>query len=238
MLTIKISRQDLLSAAIAGSERVFDHTTFPELQWSRDPVLRPLYTFPLGFMTVSHLLSPEIEELFEDIHAFQIMRDSPDFQFNDPASLIRLDNQQAWAESRLYNFRKALGHSDYMLECSLIAAYICTYFMYTDMWGGSLIPGRCSSQLFQRLQQNDLFETQWVGHEDLLLWLLCIGGAFAPRGSITRAEYVVLLNGTYFEQLGLLEEPWSEVETKLKGFIWSEKLFGDRCRLFWEECSA
>jgi hypothetical protein len=217
---------------------VFDHTSFPELQWSRDPVLYPLYTFPFGFATISHLLTPELAELLEDIHAFQIMRDTPDFYVNDPASLLRLDNQQAWAESRLYNFRKALGPSDYVLECCLIAAYICTYFMYTDMWGGSLIPGRCSSQLLRRLEQIDLFETQWVGHNDLLLWLVCIGGAFAPRGSINRAEYVVLLNSPYSEQLGLLDEAWSEVEMRLKGFIWSDKIFGDRCRLFWEECCA
>jgi hypothetical protein len=221
---------------MTGSERVLSHTSFPELNWKRDPLLSSLYTLPQGFMTKSALLGEETTALFEDIRALQVMRDSLDFHYDDPASILYFDNQQAWTESRLYNCRKALSQSDYVLDCCLIAAYLCTYVMFTDIWGGSLIPGHCSSQLLRRLQQKEL-DNQWIGNKDLLFWLLCIGGAFAPRG-IIRSDYVVLLNGTHCDQLGPMTDTWSGAETHLKLFFWSEKAFRERCKTFWEEsCS-
>jgi len=164
------------------------------------------------------------------------MQGSTNFSYDDPASILQLDNQQVWIESRLFDCRLGLSSFDYIQDCCLIAAYLCTYVMFTGMWSGSLIPGHCSSQLLRKLQQNE-HTAEWTGSDDLLFWLLCIGGAFAPQG-IIRSEYVVLLNGTYNEQLEPMADTWNVAEMRLKSFIWSDKAMGERCRMFWEEsCS-
>jgi hypothetical protein len=222
---------------MTGSERIITHETFPELAWSRDSSCDSVYTLPVGFIPMTHLFSDNILSIFEDIHALQCMRDSPTYLSKDAVTTLRLDNQQAWIESRIYESRLRLSGNDYLLECCLITGYLCTYLMYTDVWHGNLIPQHCSSQLLQKLQQTS-YTPEWTGKEDMLLWLVCMGGAFAARGTM-RAEYWVLINGTHHEQLRPLTGRWENVESCLKMFFWSEKAFRKPCKVFWEEtCSS
>jgi hypothetical protein len=230
-------RQDLNSAVMTGSERIITHETFPELAWSRDSFHDSLYTLPAGFIPMTDLFNGDIKAIFEDIHALQCMRDSPACQSQDPRTIRQFDNQQAWIESKIHETRSRLSENEYLLECCLIVAYLCTYLMYTDVWHGSLIPEHCSSQLLRKLQQMTS-STKWNGKQDLLLWLVCMGGAFTSRG-IMRSEYSVLMNGTYHEQIHPLAETWESVESRLKMFFWSEKAFREPCRVFWAEtCSS
>jgi hypothetical protein len=186
---------------------------------------------------MSHLFGDETKAIFEDIHALQCVRDSLAFHSQGPMNNLQLDNQQAWIESRIHETRIRLSTNDDLLECCLVAAYLCTYLMYTDIWHGSLIPEHCSSQLLRKLQQMTS-TSEWNGKEELLLWLVCMGGAFAPRG-ILRSEYSVLMNGAYHERLLPLTDAWESVESCLKMFFWSGKMFGEPCKVYWAEtCSS
>jgi hypothetical protein len=209
---------------------------FPELSWRRDPFLSSQYTLPAGFLGKSALLTGEAVTIFEDIHALQLCRDSSEFRCKDAISILNIDNQQAWIESRIYSLRQTLSSSDYILDCCLIAAYLCTYAMFTDIWDSRLIPSHCSSQLLRKLQLSES-SLEWIGHEDLLLWLLCMGGALvSPR--VIATEYAVLLNGTFGVQLRPLIDSWSNLESCLRQFIWSERAFRDSCKAFWQNnCS-
>ena len=76
----------------------------------------------------------------------------------------------------------------------------------------------------------------WDDHLDLLLWLLYIGGAFAPTGTI-RSSYVTLLRGNITFRLGGLHGSWPEVLGTLKQFIWSDDAFTSHVKVLWEEVS-
>jgi hypothetical protein len=93
-----------------------------------------------------------------------------------------------------------------------------------------------SLQLLCKLQEanNDLV---WDDRPDLLAWLLHIGGAFAPPGTI-RSDYVVLLHMNRNTRLRGLYESWPELLAILKKFIWSEKAFMSQVKAFWEEVSG
>jgi hypothetical protein len=74
----------------------------------------------------------------------------------------------------------------------------------------------------------------WDDHPDLLLWLLYIGGAFAPKGTV-RSGFVALLRSNNAARLGDLNISWSELLGILKRFIWSEKAFTSQAKALWEE---
>jgi hypothetical protein len=90
-----------------------------------------------------------------------------------------------------------------------------------------------TSQLLHELQlAND--EPVWDDHADLLLWLLCIGGAFAPAKKV-RLIYVTLLRSNYATRFGERYSSWPEVLGVLKQFTWSDKAFISEVKALWEE---
>jgi hypothetical protein len=93
-----------------------------------------------------------------------------------------------------------------------------------------------STQLLRKLEQaND--NPIWDDHPDLLLWLLYIGGAFAPTG-VVRSNYVMLLrsnNATRFRNFG---RSWPELLEILKQFTWSERAFMLPVKALWKEIFA
>jgi hypothetical protein len=90
-----------------------------------------------------------------------------------------------------------------------------------------------SAQLLAKLQQSNE-DPIWDDHPHLLLWLLFIGGAFAPPG-IVRSNYSVLLASKNNTTLGSLCGSWPEVLGVLDQFIWSERAFKSPVNMFWEE---
>lgn len=74
----------------------------------------------------------------------------------------------------------------------------------------------------------------WDSHPDLLLWLIYIGGAFAPSGDI-REQYLMLLNLNRASRFENRYDEWPDLLTSMKQFIWSDKAFLSQVRGFWEE---
>ncbi|OBT48749.1 hypothetical protein VE00_00825 [Pseudogymnoascus sp. WSF 3629] len=147
--------QDLNSSILAGSSRIFNHSTFAEIQWTRDPFCPNIFQLPLGFQTRFDMLTKEFVE------------------------------------------------------------------------------SHVSSQLLYEIQQA-IDDPIWDDHRDLLLWLLYIGGAFAPKGTV-RSGFVALLRSNNAARLGDLNISWSELLGILKRFIWSEKAFMSQAKALWEE---
>jgi hypothetical protein len=72
-------------------------------------------------------------------------------------------------------------------------------------------------------------------HPSLHLWLIFIGGIFAPAGS-TRLNFVNLLNQKYAFKFGQqLYQSWPEIHEILNEFVWSEKAFAPQVKAFWTE---
>lgn len=90
-----------------------------------------------------------------------------------------------------------------------------------------------SSQLLHELQKANN-DPLWDEHSDLLLWLLYIGGAFAPTG-IIRSGYIALLRSNNATRFGDLYRSWPELLEILKQFMWSEKAFMAQVKTLWEE---
>ena len=61
---------------------------------------------PEGFQRRSELFSEDFLERLEDIHAMQCVRDSPIYSPEDTISMMLIDNQQAWVQSRLADVPK------------------------------------------------------------------------------------------------------------------------------------
>jgi len=76
----------------------------------------------------------------------------------------------------------------------------------------------------------------WDDHPDFLIWLIYIGGSFAPIGS-TRSDYIVLLRHNFAARFAEWYDSWPALHEILKQFIWSEKVFNSQVKAFWEESS-
>jgi hypothetical protein len=168
-------------------------------------------------------------EVIEDLNALQVFRETSDVDCSDPISVMRLDNHQAWIESRLYwCFQSADPDNGMMMSCILTLS-LCAYMMFTSVWASTFIPSHISNKLLRILQQVDN-DASWIGHQDALLWCLMVGGTFSPP-STTRAEYVTLLRRLALPRLN----SWAEMEEFLEAFIWSPKLFCSMAKNFWDE---
>lgn len=247
-----VNRQDLNASVLTGSKRVVDHTTFSELQWRRDPFFQSCYILPLGFQAQSYLLGEDFVEVLKDITALQCIRDSTFFGEEDVISMAYIDNHQASIQSRLMS----LPNHSCISECCHLAAYLCSAMLRCKLWRASTIPvsqkhhssvligfadlkwqkSNLSLQLLRKLQQS-INNYVWDDHPDLLAWLLHIGGAFAPMGTI-RLEYTVILHLYRSTRLKGLYTSWLELLTILKRFIWSDKAFMSQVKAFWKEISS
>ncbi|KAL3479278.1 hypothetical protein BJX99DRAFT_268676 [Aspergillus californicus] len=239
--------QDLNSSILADTPRKYTHATFSELHWTRDPFVPSFFHLPPGFQSRYDLLIPELIEVLEDLHALQCIRElpvphNPNYNSNyttkdsDAMLMARINNHTASIQSRLVSLPR---FSD-LQECCRLAAYICSVMLCCQIWGGLVIPHQISTTLLITLQRT-LSDPKniWTQHPDLLIWLLYIGGAFAPRGPI-RDGYINLLrscsnNGA---RLGALYRSWSELLAILRRFIWSDRGILGPVRGVWEEVGA
>jgi hypothetical protein len=129
-------RQDLNSSILAGSSRVVDHTTFAELHWRRDPFSPSFSQLPPGFQKRSHLLTREFVEVLEDINALQCIRDLSRFTKGDVMQMAHINNHIASIQSRLVGLPKL----SLVLECSRLAAYLCSAMLCCTVWCALVIP--------------------------------------------------------------------------------------------------
>lgn len=132
----RLSRQDLNCSIIAGSSRLFDHTTFVEVEWRRDPFTPNFYTLSPGFRARAHLFNDEFIRVLEDTHALQCIRDSPNFVCRDTAEIMRYDSHQGSVQSRLADLPK----TSLFLECCYLATYISACQLCSKAWKALALP--------------------------------------------------------------------------------------------------
>ncbi|KAK0724292.1 hypothetical protein B0H67DRAFT_640860 [Lasiosphaeris hirsuta] len=222
--------QDLNSSILSGSKRIVDHTTFAELQWTRDSFSPHFFQLPNGFETARpHLLTDKFVQVLQDIQALQCIRDFSRPGDNDVMSMARINNHIASIQSRLV----ALASPSPVLQSCHLAAYLCSVMLCCKVWCALVIPTHVSSQLLGNLQQS-ADDPVWDHQPDLLLWTLYIGGSFAPKG-ILRSGYVELVRSNSDTRFKGLNGSWPGVMGNLKRFIWSEKAFASAAEDFWEE---
>ncbi|RYC62085.1 hypothetical protein CHU98_g4137 [Xylaria longipes] len=221
--------QDLNCSVIAGSSRIVDHTTFPELQWTRGSLPPNFFQLSPGFQVRSHLFTRGFIEVLEDLHALQCIRDCSPWKNYDATVMARINNHIASIQSRLVG----LLDPSPIMSCCRLAAYLCSSMLCCKVWCS--LP-HVSSELLRALQQaND--DPVWNDHPALLLWLLYLGGAFAPAG-VMRSNYIALLRSNNAFRFGDLYESWSELLGILKQFTWSGKAFLTQFKAFGEEAST
>ncbi|KAL4874724.1 hypothetical protein BJY04DRAFT_233340 [Aspergillus karnatakaensis] len=224
--------QDLNSSILSGAKRIFDHRTFAELSWTRDAFAPNSYRLPPGFQSRPHIISAEFGAILEDLHALQCIRNT--FPRTPPRAdamrMLFINNQTASVQSRL----AALSDLSPLQECCRLAAYLCSVTLCCKVWCELVIPSHISSQLLDRLRQVH-GEIMYEEDSDLLIWLLYIGGAFAPGGPI-RSGYMDLLR-TSNARLNRRYYSWSEVHECVRRFIWSDNAFVVPVRRLWLEVS-
>ncbi|EHK50173.1 uncharacterized protein TrAtP1_007237 [Trichoderma atroviride] len=221
--------QDLNCAVIAGSPRLFDHTTFVELEWRRDPFTPNFYTLSPGFRARAHLFPDEFIRVLEDTHALQCIRDSPNFGCRDTGEMMRYDSHQGSVQSRLVDLPK----DSLFLECCYLAIYISACQLCSKAWKALAIPGHLSTVLLEKLRQADI-NGVWDDDPDLFLWLLYTGGAYLSTGP-TRSAYIALINQKLSYGFG---SPYKSMPTVLrifKMFVWSGEAFSAEVERFWAE---
>ena len=77
-------------------------------------------------------------------------------------------------------------------------------------------------------------DTVWDDYPDVLVWLLYIGGAFAPTGDV-RAAYTALLRSNQTSRFIGRYGTWEDVLKALTQFVWSNNAFLLQVKAFWEE---
>ena len=93
------------------------------------------FNLPEGFTGRAYLFDEEIVEKLEDLNSLRWLSDSIDPRYRTPEYILQLDNQQAWLESRLEDYRRKHFGESHMLDCVLIVEYLCAYLMYTKCGG-------------------------------------------------------------------------------------------------------
>lgn len=237
-ITRAIFWQDLFSALVAGTQRVFSIDQFPDILWERDPSLSFLYTLPPGFESRKDLLGDGLINTLCDIHALQQIREFSDPTVKYTMSIQEQDNQQAWIEEQLFAYLQFARQSDNtILICCILASYICAYCIFSEVWASPFtcyIPAHLSSQLLRQLQNTE-DDQLWIGNEDMLLWILMAGATFSQPG-VARSEYAILLHGSLRDSFDTFLSSWNETEAILQRFFWSTKWFSSRTSAFWETC--
>jgi hypothetical protein len=87
--------------------------------------------------------------------------------------------------------------------------------------------------LLKKLQESNE-DPLWNDHQDLLIWILHIGGSFSPKGA-TRLEYKAILQT---HRVSGFREKYSSLEELIQildQFVWSGKAYRAQLEDFWNE---
>lgn len=132
----ELDRQDLYAHILTTSERIVTHDTFNELRWQRDVFPSDIFILAPGFERKAELFPEGFLEVLQDIHAMQCCRDSAFFSSEDTVSMMYVDNQQAWVQSKLVDFPSM----DFVQECVRWAAYLAASMLCCKVWRMSMMP--------------------------------------------------------------------------------------------------
>ena len=146
----------------------------------------------------------------------------------DKQGLESVCNTQAYLEGRLHELRQST--SDNLLISCTIAAFLCVYAFWTDVWNAALIPRGLSTQLLYHLRCWQSVESQ---HDDgLFCWLVHVGKAFAIDTHVRRG--LDELYNSAQRVLPDLQDSWAEARDVLHNFIWSETFYHPEVGWFWQ----
>jgi len=160
-----------------------------------------------------------------DILALQHLREGGLQYPVNSFEVVRVDNHQAWIESRLQQLQTRTREP--LVLCSIPAAFLCAYGLFAEVWAATLIPSCLSTQLLRLLQTYERWDG-WDSHSDLLLWLISTGEAFATDACV-RAGFVKLRQGCYKTRLQQIGHSPDVIERHLRKFIFLKHIHGKRC---------
>jgi aminoglycoside phosphotransferase (APT) family kinase protein len=115
---------------------MIDSTTFAEMRWQRDLFSPGSFVLPTGFEKRAHLFTRDFVDVLKDLHALQTTRDSQLWVTEDTVTMMHIDNQQAWIQSKLTDLSRQRNIQEY---CRL-AAYICACMLCCKVYRFSTIP--------------------------------------------------------------------------------------------------
>ena len=117
---------------MCGSRRFFSHDTFPEIRWNRDLLAgEPSSSIPSGFLSHEDILPGELLLVLSDLEALKISVQGPKSEHPSSFDIHRI---QASLESRLVHIQGVARRFGAAAEAVRLAAYVCTYCVFTDIW--------------------------------------------------------------------------------------------------------
>jgi len=153
-------------------------------------------------------------------------------QYRHEDGMQRLCNTQADLEGRLHGLRQRT-FDDMQISC-IIAAFLCVYAFWTDIWSSALIPRVLSAQLLHHVRRwkRSSYESQ----DGIFTWVWYVGKAFAVDARVR--------NG--LDQLHRSREAVSPDSTSgsmpelrlLNTFIWSECFYNAQTGWFWQSLDS
>lgn len=223
---------DLAGASLMGAPRFFAHDAFSTVNLAL-PAPKDMVSVPHGFEINAGILGFELLEVVEEICDFRTEIESQNRVGLTFEELSALDDRKASIEWSLTSMQDR-DLNDPMKECCRLALHVCSSAIFPPFFGPSKMPISLSQRLSQSLSRSDL-DTCWNQHIDLLLWVVFIGASRTKSQAdlpvYTKALRLVL------SQFGSLCETWEQTVLILETFIWSEKVFGDSCRVLWNQTS-
>lgn len=223
--------QDLNTAIVTNTDRVFSRATFPEFQWGT--AFKVSWTkLPAGFESAHDLLSSPVRQILQDLYVFQISSEGVGTDATNIDAIHNIDNQQACVEARIQESLQSLTTPDNLLTCVLLAAYLFSYSLFTSVWDGYAIPQYLSARLLDHLRKVTS-DDSWILYEHIVFWCTMTGGSLSPLRA-TREGFANLLPGAFWQWNGYNHDSWDIVELSLNNFLWSTERFKSRGKEFLE----
>lgn len=125
---------------------------------------------PIGFTIHKEELIEKLQDCIMDIVSFQKL-----YEHRDPGAshFALLDRWQASIESRLIDITIPCINFGIVSESCRVAAYICCYSTYMEVWSSSFIPMKLTEKLLKYLSQR-MTDPIWNSRRDLFLWCVFV----------------------------------------------------------------
>jgi hypothetical protein len=217
------NRQDLVAAACTGCQRRFSHLTFPGISINQDVANNSTAELSPSFIVHRDVLGDDLMGCIRDIITFQATYDTGDCNFTS------LDKWQASIESRLVFLTSPCHQFGVISECCRLAAYICCYSIYTEIWKSSSIPLKQAEMLIKRLSESQSYSI-WGTRRDLFLWLVLVCTSII-QGSETSSQSVRQQQENFIGHLCNIIVDWDVDDKCLKRALESFIYVGD-----WVQC--
>lgn len=233
--------QDVDTAIVSARHRVLSRSTFPEFQWGRATFKVDWARLPLGFQDLRGELGEATDDPLRDIcislqDIYVLQKHGEALMCHKPGiDLIHaMDNMQACIESRLIEQLQE-NQENCLRMAVLLAAYLYTYSLFTQIWNGSSIPLYIALRLLKHLQTiTCAFLSE--RRRAIVLWCTFVGGSLIPEGP-TRTSFGLLLQSSFSELIlsTSINSSWFAISGMLDQFLWSQANFDSRALGFLRE---